>query len=99
MKYGEIAANIRDRLGIAELNAMQLAVGASRSRKIMLIAPTGSGKTVAFAIALLRSLHSSDGRVQVSCWHPPASSSFRFVKSSAASRPVSEPLLSMAGTP
>ena len=64
MKYGEIAANIRDRLGIAELNAMQLAVGASRSRKIMLIAPTGSGKTVAFAIALLRSLHSSDGRVQ-----------------------------------
>ena len=68
MKYGEIAANIRDRLGIAELNAMQLAVGASRSRKIMLIAPTGS-------------------------------SSFRFVKSSAASRPVSEPLLSMAGTP
>ncbi len=64
MKYGEIAANLRDRLGIAELNAMQLAVGASRSRKIMLIAPTGSGKTVAFAIALLRSLHSSDGRVQ-----------------------------------
>lgn len=64
MKYGEIVANIKERLGIAELNAMQLAVGASGSKKIILLAPTGSGKTVAFAIALLRSLKPSSGRVQ-----------------------------------
>ena len=64
MKYSEITANIRSRLGIAELNAMQLAVGSTRARKLMLLAPTGSGKTIAFAIALLRSLHKSDGRVQ-----------------------------------
>ena len=59
MKYSEIVANIKDRLGIAELNAMQLAVGASGARKLILLAPTGSGKTVAFAIALLRSLKPS----------------------------------------
>ncbi len=64
MKYSEIVANIKDRLGIDELNAMQLAVGASGARKLILLAPTGSGKTVAFAIALLRSLKPSSGRVQ-----------------------------------
>lgn len=64
MNYSEIAANIKGRLGIAELNAMQLAVKASRAHKLILLAPTGSGKTVAFAIALLRSLRPSTGSVQ-----------------------------------
>lgn len=64
MNYSEIAANIKGRLGIAELNAMQLAVKASRAHKLILRAPTGSGKTVAFAIALLRSLRPSTGSVQ-----------------------------------
>lgn len=64
MKYSEIADNIKKRLDIAELNAMQLAVGASKANRLILLAPTGSGKTVAFSIALLRSLRPSDGRVQ-----------------------------------
>ena len=64
MKYSEIVANIKNRLGIAELNAMQIAVGASKANKLILLAPTGSGKTVAFSIALLRSLRPSCGRVQ-----------------------------------
>lgn len=64
MKESEITANIKARLGIAELNAMQLAVKGAKSSKLILLAPTGSGKTIAFAIALLRSLKSSDGRVQ-----------------------------------
>ena len=64
MKVSEITANIKTKLGIAELNAMQLAVGGSKARKLILLAPTGSGKTVAFAIALLRSLKPSTGSVQ-----------------------------------
>ncbi|MDE6703247.1 MAG: DEAD/DEAH box helicase [Muribaculaceae bacterium] len=64
MKYSEITANIKNKLGIAELNAMQIAVGASTAHKLILLAPTGSGKTVAFAIALLRSLKPSTGSVQ-----------------------------------
>ncbi len=64
MKYSEIVANIKSRLGFADLNAMQLAVGASQARRLILLAPTGSGKTVAFAIALLRSLRNPCGRVQ-----------------------------------
>lgn len=64
MKESEITANIHKRLGIAELNAMQLAVKGAGSSRLILLAPTGSGKTVAFAIALLRSLRQSDGRVQ-----------------------------------
>lgn len=64
MKYSEIVDNVKNRLGIAELNAMQLAVGASKANKLILLAPTGSGKTVAFSIALLRSLRLPCGRVQ-----------------------------------
>ncbi|MDE6239321.1 MAG: ATP-dependent helicase, partial [Muribaculaceae bacterium] len=64
MKYSEIVANIKNRLGIAELNAMQIAVGASKANKLILLAPTGSGKTVAYSIAVLRSLRPSSGRVQ-----------------------------------
>lgn len=64
MKEGEIIANIHKRLGIAGLNAIQLAVKDAKSSRLILLAPTGSGKTVAFAIALLRSLKQSDGRVQ-----------------------------------
>lgn len=64
MKESEIISNIKSKLGIAELNAMQLAVKGAKSAKLILLAPTGSGKTIAFSIALLRSLRPSDGRVQ-----------------------------------
>ncbi len=64
MKESEIIENIKNRLGIERLNAMQLAVKATKSPKLILLAPTGSGKTIAFAIAMLRSLRNPDGRVQ-----------------------------------
>ena len=62
MTESEIKANISQRLGIAKLNAMQKAVAATKSHKIVLLAPTGSGKTIAFAIALLRSLGKESGK-------------------------------------
>lgn len=64
MNYNEIKSNISSRLGINRLNPIQLAVGVSEASRILLVAPTGSGKTIAFAIALLRSLRSPDGHVQ-----------------------------------
>ncbi len=63
MKQSEILANIRA-IGIDSLNAMQRAVEATSAHKLILLAPTGSGKTIAFAIAMLRSLKPSDKRVQ-----------------------------------
>lgn len=46
------------RMGITRLNAMQCAVADvdARVRRLLLTAPTGSGKTVAYAIALLRGM-------------------------------------------
>lgn len=45
---------ISRRLGIAEPNAMQLAVWASEAQRLVVLSPTGSGKTVAFAGAVLQ---------------------------------------------
>jgi superfamily II DNA/RNA helicase len=68
MKEKEILANITNRLGIKELNEMQQAVvsavNSGRSHHVVLLAPTGSGKTVAFSIPLLRSLGRPQGAVQ-----------------------------------
>lgn len=64
MTNDQITYNLRNRLGIERLNDMQEAVSASASREIILLSPTGSGKTVAFAIPLLRSLTTADGTVQ-----------------------------------
>lgn len=44
------------RLGIAAPNAMQQAVWASQARRIIVLSPTGSGKTAAFGAALYRKL-------------------------------------------
>lgn len=46
------------RMGISELNAIQRAVVATdaRTRRMLLLSPTGSGKTVAYALALLRTM-------------------------------------------
>lgn len=52
------------RLGIAEPNAMQLAVWASEAPRMVVLSPTGSGKTVAFAGALLQRLGAPCGMVQ-----------------------------------
>lgn len=64
MTVDEIVGNVHGRLGIVELNAMQIAVKASRKSKLILLAPTGSGKTVAFSIALLRSWGRPSGIVR-----------------------------------
>lgn len=56
MKTKDIISNIRDRLGITDLNAMQQSMASTEARDIILLAPTGSGKTLAFTIAMLRNL-------------------------------------------
>lgn len=65
MKQTEILANIARRPGIATLNPMQEKMTQITPRgTYMLLAPTGSGKTIAFAIPLLKSLVAPDGHVQ-----------------------------------
>lgn len=50
----EVAERIRKAYGIEKFNAMQTAVAASDSADLILISPTGSGKTIAFAMAMLQ---------------------------------------------
>ena len=65
MKETEIVKNIESKLGIAELNPMQVAMsGKVNVSKIILLSPTGSGKTVAYLLPLLKNLKPSTGRVQ-----------------------------------
>ena len=65
MKESAILKNIFSRLGFQELNAMQKAMAEKAGvQNIMLLSPTGSGKTVAFAIPLLKNLKPSAGNVQ-----------------------------------
>lgn len=54
MKLSDIKAAVRKTTGIEQYNPMQAAVAASDSRSLLLLAPTGSGKTIAFATAVLR---------------------------------------------
>lgn len=56
MQLKQITERITSALRIAELNPMQRAVAAAKARQLVLLAPTGSGKTVAFAIGLLSHL-------------------------------------------
>jgi len=55
---------INRRLGIVAPNAMQLAVWACDAQRIVVLSPTGSGKTVAFAGAMLQRMSQSCGSVQ-----------------------------------
>lgn len=66
MKEKEIRALLAEKEGIEELNPMQekMLQAGSEKRDIILLAPTGSGKTVAFAVPLLKMLKESTGRVQ-----------------------------------
>lgn len=52
----DMVAGLPAALGIGRLNAMQMAMARDESLRVMLTAPTGSGKTVAFAVKLLREL-------------------------------------------
>ena len=67
MNEQEILSVARERLGIAELNAMQRGVMescAAHDGDVVLYAPTGSGKTLAFVIPLLTAMEGGAGVVQ-----------------------------------
>lgn len=55
---------LSERLGIKSPNAMQQAVWASEAHRLIVLSPTGSGKTAAFAAAIVRRLRPADGSVQ-----------------------------------
>ncbi len=57
-----ITERLRERHNITTLNDMQRLMASSTADRVILLAPTGSGKTAAFALRLLRSLGTSDGR-------------------------------------
>ena len=54
METGCVIDMVMGGTGITGLNAMQRAMAADCSRRVVLVAPTGSGKTVAFVIRMLR---------------------------------------------
>lgn len=66
MKEKEIRNLLADKRGITELNAMQerMLQISSEKRDIILLSPTGSGKTIAFGVPLLKMLKEPSGRIQ-----------------------------------
>ncbi len=66
MKEKEIRENLKNREGIEQLNAMQedMLSHCSDKKDIILLSPTGSGKTVAFLLPVLKWLKPSTGRIQ-----------------------------------
>ena len=64
MNIDRLTDTARQRLGIAGLNDLQQRVWRSRARRLCVLSPTGSGKTIAFAGLMLQRLGPSDGRVQ-----------------------------------
>ena len=66
MREKEFLPLVREKLGIEELNPMQLKMmeQATQPGDIILLSPTGSGKTLAFILPMLKMLRPSTGRVQ-----------------------------------
>lgn len=66
MREKEFLPAVKEKLGIKELNEMQLKMMASASEQkdIILLSPTGSGKTLAFTLPVMKLLRPSTGRVQ-----------------------------------
>lgn len=66
MREKEFLPALEQKLGITDLNPMQkrMIEASSEKRDIMLLSPTGSGKTVAFIMPVLKMLKPSTGRVQ-----------------------------------
>lgn len=64
MTAKEIQQNIASRFGIETLNPMQNEMIRSTAQSIILSAPTGSGKTIAFITRLLLNLRPADGQIQ-----------------------------------
>lgn len=59
-----ILERFRERHNIETLNPMQQLMAATDATRLILLSPTGSGKTAAFAIRLLRALGTSKGVLQ-----------------------------------
>lgn len=66
MKQKEILGALKAHYGIEELNDMQKSVleATSADGDIVLLSPTGSGKTIAFLVPILKALKAPNGRVQ-----------------------------------
>lgn len=64
METKTILERLRERHNITVLNEMQQRMASTDLREIVLLSPTGSGKTAAFTLRLLRFLGPSDGKVQ-----------------------------------
>lgn len=66
MREKEFLPLVSGKLGIQELNPMQLRMmrAASEGCDIMLLSPTGTGKTLAFILPMLKMLKPASGRVQ-----------------------------------
>lgn len=66
MKEKEFLPLLQEKLGIAEINDIQrrMLATASEKRDIILLSPTGSGKTIAFLLPMLKMLRPTTGRVQ-----------------------------------
>lgn len=66
MREKEFLPAVRERLGIEQLNDMQLKMmaQATEPKDIILLSPTGSGKTLAFTLPVLKMLKPPTGRVQ-----------------------------------
>lgn len=64
MNSKEIISNLSQQLSITELRPMQKSMLAAPNNYVRLAAPTGSGKTVAFAAYLLRRVATPDGTIQ-----------------------------------
>lgn len=64
MKLHDILKNISAKTGIQQINAMQQVMASTTSHHIMLLAPTGSGKTIAFTLYMLQRVGNPAGVVQ-----------------------------------
>lgn len=64
MTETQLALTARKALGIDSPNEMQSRVWAENASRMVILSPTGSGKTVAFAGALLRRLGKPDGQLR-----------------------------------
>ncbi|MDE5625803.1 MAG: DEAD/DEAH box helicase [Muribaculaceae bacterium] len=64
METKTIIERLRERHNITNLNEMQQRMASTDLRELVLLSPTGSGKTAAFTLRLLRFLGPSDGKVQ-----------------------------------
>lgn len=66
MKENEILQRLRERLGIDRLNEMQQTVNrrAREGGDMVLLSPTGTGKTVAYLLPVLQAITADNGTVQ-----------------------------------